>query len=300
MAIALGDVIVDALMVEKGQPLGLTGRLQSIQWTAANAALLLTGVVGGHVAEGGLQSLAFGLCAVLWMLAFAVAWGYAREDRGEHLDAASFRETAAALFGVFREPLFLAVCGLLTLRSFNPVWGSVLYLHMTEGLGFSEQQFGNLNSAFFAGCLVGSVGYGIYCRSVSFAVLLHLSIVAAIVSNAIYWQIGGLTSAYAVSLLAGATYMTGTLIQLDLAARVTPARAAATVFATVMALTNFAGSASEAFGGWLFETAEASHGPETAFSLAVALSVAAAMCCWLLVPALRRAAPEWWRGQRID
>ena len=51
MAIALGDVIVDALMVEKGQPLGLTGRFQSIQWAAANAALLLTGVLGGYVAE---------------------------------------------------------------------------------------------------------------------------------------------------------------------------------------------------------------------------------------------------------
>jgi hypothetical protein len=42
IGIALGDVIVDALMVEKGQPLGLTGRFQAIQWTAANAALLLT------------------------------------------------------------------------------------------------------------------------------------------------------------------------------------------------------------------------------------------------------------------
>jgi BT1 family len=48
MTIALGDVMVDALMVEKGQPLGLTGRFQSIQWAAANAALLLTGVLGGR------------------------------------------------------------------------------------------------------------------------------------------------------------------------------------------------------------------------------------------------------------
>ena len=59
--------------------------------------------------------------------------------------------------------------------------------------------------------------------------------------------------------------MTGTLIQLDLTARIIPARAAATVFATVMALTNFAGSASEAFGGWLFEAAKASQDRE-AFS----------------------------------
>jgi hypothetical protein len=61
-----------------------------------------------------------------------------------------------------------------------------------------------------------------------------------------------------------------------------------------MALTNFAGSGSEAFGGWLFEATKASYGRETAFSLVVAVSVAAAVSCWLLVPLLRRAAPQWW------
>ncbi len=294
MGIALGDVIVDALMVEKGQPLGLTGRFQSIQWASANAALLLTGVLGGYVAEEHLQSLAFGGCALLWLVALAVTWIYARDDHGTHLDATSLRETSAALLGVLRDPLFLAVCALLTLWSFNPVWGSVLYVHMTEDLGFSEQQFGNVTSAFFLGSLIGSIGYGIYCRAVRLSRLLHLSILAAIVSNAVYWQLDSLTSAYVISVIAGAAYMTGTLIQLDLTARIIPARAAATVFATVMALTNFAGSASEAFGGWLFETAKAPYGRATAFSLVVAASVAAAVSCWLVVPALRRAAPHWW------
>jgi MFS family permease len=228
MGIALGDVIVDALMVEKGQPLGLTGRFQSIQWAAANAALLLAGVLGGYISETKLQPLAFAMCSVLGMFAFAVAWRFAGKDRDEHLNAESFRETAAALLSVLRDPLFLSVCALLTLWSFNPVWGSVLYLHMTEGLGFSEQSFGNVTSAFFAGSLIGSVGYGIYCRSVRLSTLLHLSILAAIVSNAIYWQLSSLTSAYFVSVIAGAAYMTGTLIQLDLTARIIPARAAAT------------------------------------------------------------------------
>jgi MFS family permease len=294
MAIALGDVIVDALMVEKGQPLGLTGRFQSIQWAAANAALLLTGVLGGYVAEEHLQSLAFGGCAALWLVALAVTWAYARDDHGTHLDATNLRETGAALLGVLRDPLFLAVCALLTLWSFNPVWGSVLYVHMTEDLGFSEQQFGNVTSAFFLGSLIGSIGYGIYCRVVRLSRLLHLSILAAIVSNAVYWQLDSLNSAYVVSVIAGAAYMTGTLIQLDLTARIIPARAAATVFATVMALTNFAGTASEAFGGWLFEAAKTPYGRATAFSLVVAASVAAAVSCWLVVPALRRAAPHWW------
>jgi len=118
MGIALGDVIVDALMVEKGQPLGLTGRFQSIQWAAANAALLLTGVLGGYVAGQHLQSLAFGGCAVLWLVALAVTRVYARDDHGTHLDATSLRETGAALVSVLRDPLFLAVCALLTLWSF--------------------------------------------------------------------------------------------------------------------------------------------------------------------------------------
>ena len=104
----------------------------------------------------------------------------------------------------------------------------------------------------------------------------------------------GAPSHSSVSVIAGAAYMTGTLIQLDWTARIIPARAAATVFATVMALTNFAGSGSEAFGGWLFEATKASYGRETAFSLVVAVSVAAAVSCWLLVPLLRRASPHWW------
>jgi Na+/melibiose symporter-like transporter len=294
LGIALGDVIVDALMVEKGQPLGLTGRFQSIQWAAANAALLLTGVLGGYVAEQNLESFAFAVCAALWVFACFMTWVYARDRHEEHLDAASLRETGAALLGAFRNPLFLAVCALLTLWSFNPVGGSVLYLHMTEGLGFSEQNFGNVTSAFFAGSLIGSIGYGFYCRSVRLSTLLHLSILAATVSNAVYWQLSSLTSAYVVSIIAGFAYMTGTLIQLDLTARIIPVRAAATIFATVMALTNFAGTGSEAVGGWLFESARNSYGRDAAFSLVVAISVAAAMGCWLLIPALRRAAPQWW------
>jgi hypothetical protein len=32
VAVAFSDVVVDALMVKEGQPRGMTGRLQSLQW----------------------------------------------------------------------------------------------------------------------------------------------------------------------------------------------------------------------------------------------------------------------------
>jgi hypothetical protein len=143
MAIALGDVIVDALMV-----------------------------LGGFVAEEHLQTLAFAGCAALWLFGLIVTWLYASDEYGEDLVAVSLHETGAALIAALRDPLFLAVCALLTLWSFNPLWGSVLYVHMTEDLGFSEQQFGDVTSAFFLGSLLGSIGYGIYCRSVRLSSLL--------------------------------------------------------------------------------------------------------------------------------
>jgi hypothetical protein len=166
MAIALGDVIVDALMV-----------------------------LGGFVAEEHLQTLAFAGCAALWLFGLIVTWLYASDEYGEDLVAVSLHETGAALIAALRDPLFLAVCALLTLWSFNPLWGSVLYVHMTEDLGFSEQQFGDVTSAFFLGSLLGSIGHGIYCRSVRLSSLLHISIIAAVISNAVYWQLEGLTSA---------------------------------------------------------------------------------------------------------
>jgi hypothetical protein len=71
-----------------------------------------------------------------------------------------------------------------------------------------------------------------------------------------------------------------------------PAGSGATVFAIVV--TSFIASGSAVLGAWLFEVANESYGADAGFGLAVALSVAAAMSCWLFIPAIRQAAPQWW------
>src|SRR2546425_10259783 len=50
LGIAFTDVLTDAMMVENGKPLGLTGAFQSVQWTSINVAILLVGIVGGDLA----------------------------------------------------------------------------------------------------------------------------------------------------------------------------------------------------------------------------------------------------------
>jgi len=289
IGIAFGDVLVDALMVEVGQPRGLTGRFQSVQWSAVNVALLLTGVVGGYLANVDRTNAAFLLCAVLWALSFALAYRYARE--APSTEPADAPRTIASLRRALGAPGILAACGILFLWSFNPLWVSVLYLHMTQTLGFDEQTYGNTFSVFQAGSVVASLVYGLYCRRLRIGALVHASIALGVFANVVYWHLGSLPAAYAVSLVAGFAFMTGLLIQLDIAARLVPIEVAATVFASMMALTNLASSLSEALGGYVYDALGAGS---PAFDAVVVLSALCAASCWLLMPRLRREVPEWW------
>ncbi len=289
IGIAFGDVLVDALMVETGQPRGLTGRLQSIQWTAVNVAMLLTGVVGGYLSSVERQENALLLCAVLWAGSFVLAYRFARDT--PDVQPMSGRRTMTALTHAFERPGLIVICGILFLWSFNPLWVSVLYLHMTGALHFDEQTYGNTYSVFSAGSVVASLLYGFYCRRIRLGVLVHASILAGMFANLLYWHLTTLDGAYVVSFVAGAAFMTGTLIQLDAAARLVPIEVAATLFAAIMAVTNLASSVSEALGGALYEFLDAGN---FAFDAVVVLSTLCAASCWLLMPRLKREMPQWW------
>jgi hypothetical protein len=117
---------------------------------------------------------------------------------------------------------------------------------------------------------------------------VHASIVAGIVSNALYLLVDTESTLFAISALAGFTYMTGVLIQLDLAARLIPVAVAATLFATIMALTNISSLLSEMLGGRLYDFWSIGLGERDAYRLVVLASVGFAASAWLPVPWLGR------------
>jgi len=51
LGLAFTDVLTDAMMVESGRPLGLTGSFQSVQWACITLASVLVGEIGGQMAE---------------------------------------------------------------------------------------------------------------------------------------------------------------------------------------------------------------------------------------------------------
>ncbi len=287
VGVAFSDVVIDALMVERGQPLGLTGRLQAIQWSSIYGAAMLTGVLGGWLSEHGRQQDALLICGGLSGLTAGVALLLVREPRccGPRK---AVGPALAEIWRAGRSPELLVVSGFVFLWNFNPFSSALLYTHMTGALGLSEGLYGTTVSVVAAGSVLASVAYGLYCRRVALRTLIHGCVVTGILATLAYWGLRDPGSALAISLGVGVTYMTANLITLDLAARACPRAQAATFFSLLMAVMNISSSLSTWVGGLLYEGLGAPLGPRPAFQLLVALGAACTACCWVLVPRLLR------------
>jgi MFS family permease len=294
LAIAFSDVVVDALMVETGQPQGLTGRLQSIQWASIYAATILTGVAGGALSQWGMQQTGFLIAGVFCAVSFLAVCLLVREPpRPSDVEPSATarsgaRRAAGEMWSTFRQPAILTIGAFLFMWNFNPFSSTVLYYYATETLHFDEQFVGSLTSWQAAGAVAGSILYGLVCRLVPVRWLIHASIVTGILATLAYWGYRDAASAVHVSLGVGLIYMFGTLVQLDLAARVCRPQTAGTTFALLMSLINLSALLSQGLGGSLYETMTHHWGSTAAFQILVGIGALFTAGCWLLLPLMRR------------
>ena len=84
----------------------------------------------------------------------------------------------------------------------------------------------------------------------------------------------------------GFCYMTATLIQLDLAARVCPPEIVATAFALLMAMVNLATSSASFLEGRFYAWGAERWSHEVAFHGLIVIGAVFTASCWLLVPFL--------------
>jgi predicted MFS family arabinose efflux permease len=284
MGIIFCDVVIDALMIESSQPLGITGRMQSVQWAAIHTGTILTGVVGGVLSEKHLQKSGFLLCGVLMASTFLVSIVFIKEtpQAAEGDWRGSLRKLRSTL-----QSRAVVVVGLFAfVWSFNPFTQSVLYMHMTDGLGYSEDFYGKNVSLVAVGSLLACIAYGVYCRFLPMRKLIHLSIAAGILSSWVYWFLRGETSAAIISVASGLAYMTGSMVLVDLAARACPLDAPGTLFALFMALCNLGAAAGTWVGGTVYQRGQEYWGTVPSFNVLVLIAGATTAACWFLTPHL--------------
>src|SRR5205814_907637 len=112
----------------------ITGQIQSVQWGALSTAGLLTGSIGGYVAQHGLQRPMFLGCGLLGLASLGVVLLVVRESQRKTRSAEEWGRAWTELWDGRRLAIILSAAAFLFLWNFNPFSSNVLQQYMTEEL----------------------------------------------------------------------------------------------------------------------------------------------------------------------
>ncbi len=286
---AAADVIIDALMVEKGAETGLTGRFLGTQWLFFKLAAVMTALAGGHLAASFEPDTALHVAATFTLaapLALLAAAYFLVDEPPAHLDLAEARATTRALWQAIASRDLRLAATFLALWCFSPGFGAPLYFHMVDNLGFQQAFIGQLGAATAVG---GALGALVFARVLSekrltfqanfaiagaiLAVLGHLSLA----------QPSALAQTVAVPLHVGVGLLNqiGALTVFAIVARACPPRAAGFAFAAMMSIYNGVEQFSNVIGSHLYE-----HGLGRELAPLLWIAAGSLALCFMLVPRL--------------
>ena len=275
LGVGFTDVLTDALMVENGQRVGLTGAFQSVQWGALSAASILVGVGGGYLAEHRAFAAAFALVACFPIVSFLMALLVVREPPARPT-LEGFGETRSAVRQALGRRDLWAVAGFTFFWAFSPSFGAAFFYYETDVLGFSQTFIGVLSSLGAAASIAGAWAYARLSQQYSLRRLIVWSIGAGVLGTRAYLVYRGPVSGVIITVVFGAVGMTTQLAFLDLAAKACPRRAEATFFALLMSVYNLGMRSAEWTGANLYDW--------LGYAPLVLISTAFTAAAWLLVP----------------
>jgi MFS family permease len=278
LGLAFTDVLVDALMVENGKPMGLTGAFQSVQWGAITTASILVGELGGYLAEHRWLHAAFFLAACFPLVSLLMAALFVREAPAR-TDREGLRTTWTSIRQALREREVWVVGGFILFWTFSPSFGPALLYYQTDHLHFSQQFIGHLGAIAAVAGVAGAFIYAPLSRRVPLTRLINLAIGFAVAGTLAYLLYRGHVSALVIDVVFGCVGMIIQLAFLDLAAKSCPRHVEATFFALLMSVYNGGTQISQNVGGRLYDS--------FGYVPLVLISTAFTAAAWLLVPLVR-------------
>src|SRR5262245_19932986 len=252
LGLAFTDVLVDALMVEHGKPLGLTGAFQAVQWGAIYTANVVVGMLGGYLAERRDLARSLVVAACCPLITFAMTLFVVRERRARR-DRTAFRQTLRAIRAALGERELWIVTGFIFFWTFSPSFGPALIYYQTDELKFSQQFIGQLSALSSIAAVVGAFVYAPLSRRLPLKRLINLSIGIGVVGTLAYLLYRDAWSAVIIDVMFGGVGMITQLAFLDLAAKACPKLVEATFFALLMSVYNGGAQGSQVIGGYLYD-----------------------------------------------
>ncbi|HZC67118.1 MAG TPA: MFS transporter [Nitrospirales bacterium] len=285
LGIASSDVLVDALMVERGQQTGQIKRFQSQQWMWFNIAAITTGILGGWLSEtrtpdGALHTAA--LITACAPAAVAIATAFLVREEKTTIDLVQFKASTGSLLSALKSKTLWSVAGFLAFWNFSPSFGTPMYYHMVDNLKFDQYFIGQLGSVSSVGSVIGAFVFKRFLAGrFSTNALVPQSILLGTISTVAYLFLVDRQSAVILSFATGLISMIPLLTLLSLAAAICPPHAEGFTFAGLMSIFNGASQVSAIWGAHLYE-----HVLDKQMAPLIWISAAFTLAAFSLVPFL--------------
>jgi MFS family permease len=154
---AFRDVAVDGIMCVEGKKYSATGRIQSVQWISISVSGLLTGVLGGFIAEKWGYRAGYLMLAPVYLFVGIPAYFYKEEKSPQEIKPAT--TLVSDLKKLFTNRNLLIVALFIFLYKYSPSFGTPLFFIQRDEFKWSKIWIGWLSTISTIFGIMGSLLY---------------------------------------------------------------------------------------------------------------------------------------------
>jgi len=247
---AIRDVGVDGTMCVEGKKYNITGKIQSLQWIAITIASVVTGLLGGYLADHFDYKVGFLLLIPFYALMFIPLYFY-REQKVRKTRI-RLADTFRPYKQIFKNKSFLWACLFLFLYKYSPSFGTPLNYIQRDSFAWSFRFMGILSTIASVISVVGAIIYWKVCQKINIKKWLYYSVFLGAITSLSYLYFTPI-SAICYTILYSLIGMFVHLIVMDFLAKSSIKGLEATTFALLCGINNLsAGTASSFSGAWLY------------------------------------------------
>ena len=266
LSVAISDVIVDSLIVERAreESLSQSGSLQSLSWGCSALGGLITAYFSGLLLQHLSSNQVFEITATFPLIVSAVAWLISEEkiDRSELSTTTSpVKGQIVQLWGAVKQKqVWLPIAFLFTWQA-TPTADSAFFFFSTNELGFEPEFLGRVRLVTSFASLIGIYLFQRYLKTVPFRKILGWStVIAAALGMTTLLLVTHTNRALGIddhwfslgdSLILTVVGQITWMPVLVLSARLCPKGVEATLFALLMSIWNLSGLLSHELGALL-------------------------------------------------
>jgi len=271
---AFRDVNVDGVMCCEGKKLGITGRIQSLNWGFLTVATILTGVIGGYLAEHWNYQIGYLILVPIYLIIITIVMQY----KSPKIVIKSNRNLLQTLKELLTDKRLMLVCLFLFLYKFSPAIGTPITFILKDKFHWSKQFIGITETLYAGFGILGAWIYFHYSKKLNLIRWLTASVFISatlILCYLIFTPITAIIYRTLFSIVEMFIY----LLVLDFMAQNTKSGLESTSFALLCSISNLAATCNGFAGSFLF--------PIIGLQWLIIISALASFICLPIIPHLK-------------